>query len=148
MRGSNRERKIPDIKPVERAVSKQHPSNFDGFTSPIGWNFSMMDTDKSCPWQCTFKKLSKFRKKLLSFEGKSFQEIEQENDSSHSWPDTDALSKGFRELLKRRRIDDEALWQLELGGKERLFGVRVLNVFKVIWLDLNHTIYKVKKKNT
>lgn len=144
----NRKRKIPAIKPGERIVSKEIPPDLDGFTAPIGWNFSMMDQSPQCPWQCTFKLLSKFRDRLLAFEGKSFQEIEKESDSSHAWTDTSKLNKKFQELLEQKKIDSEALWQLELGGKERLFGVRVLNIFKVIWLDKDHSVYPVKKKHT
>ncbi len=144
----DRKRKIPVIKPDERIVSREIPPDLDGFTAPIGWNFSMMDTKPSCPWRCTFKLLSKYRDRLLSFEGKSFQEIENEKDSSHSWPDTSNLNTKFQELLAKKKIDAEALWQLELGGKERLFGVRKLNIFKVIWLDQNHSVYRVKKRHT
>lgn len=144
----DRKRKIPVIKPDERIVSKKIPPDLDGFTAPIGWNFSMMDQSPDCPWRCTYKRLSKYRDRLLSFEGKSFQDIEKEAGSSHSWPDTSKLNKKFQEHLARKKIDSEALWQLELDGKARLFGVRVLNVFKVIWLDENHSVYPVKKKHT
>lgn len=144
----SRERTIPTLKPGQRQVSKQIPAGIDGFTAPIGWNFSGMETDSGCEWCCTFKRLNKFTKRLLAFEGKSFKDIEAEPGSSHSWSDTSKLHKGLQELIRKRNIDGESLWQLELGGKERLFGVRQHNIFKVMWMDLNHRAYSVPKKHT
>lgn len=139
---------IPPLARQERSVSNHEPSGLDGFKSPIGWNFRHMETTKGCEWKCTFKRLSKFNDRLLSFEGKSFQEIEAGNDSSHPWPDISGLNKDFQALINAKRIDVESIWQLELAGKSRLFGVREHNIFKVMWLDFNHTACLVKKKHT
>lgn len=143
-----RDRKIPVLPQDKRSVSKQVPTGLDGFRIPMGWNFRHMETAKGCEWKCTFKRLSKFNGRLLSFEGKSFQEIEAGNDSSHPWPDISGLNKDFQAIITAKKIDVESIWQLELTGKSRLFGVREHNIFKVMWLDFNHTACLVKKKNT
>lgn len=144
----SQERKVPSLKEGCRKVSKQVPSGLDGFSLPIGWNFSRMETSSGCEWRCTFKRLNKFSKRLLSFEGKSFKDIEAEPGSSHSWPNTEKLHEELQQLIAKWNIDQESLWQLELDGRTRLFGVRHHNIFKVMWLDLNHRAYKVPKKHT
>lgn len=143
-----KDRTIPALLNGDRVVSKQVPAGLDGFKMPMGWNFSHMETTKGCEWKCTFKRLTQFQQKLLSFEGKSFQEISDARDSSHSWPDTSRLNKEFQRLIDAKNIDSESIWQLELAGKTRLFGVREHNIFKVMWLDFNHKAYLVEKKNT
>ncbi len=150
-------RLIPRLQPEERKLAKlreekrrtpKNPESPDGFALPIGWNFNKIHQGAPEEWRCTFKKLSKYRKRLLDFEGKSFKEIEAEPGSSHAWEDTTRLDKRFQKLIEELNLDKEALWQLELDGKARLFGVRHHNIFKLIWLDLNHKAYKVAKKHT
>lgn len=128
----SRDRKVPPLKEETRRVSKQLPIGMDGFVLPIGWNFSVMETNNSCEWCCTFKRLNRFTKRLLAFEGKSFRDIEAERGSSHAWSNTSRLHRGLQELITKRNIDEESLWQLELDGKTRLFGVRQHNIFKVM----------------
>lgn len=120
----------------------------DGFLLPIAWNFRKMQTGPDCGWRCTFRRLSRHVGRLLSFEGKSFMEIEQEAGSSHAWENMGRLNPEFQKILNSLNLENEALWQLELSGRARLFGVREGNIFHVMWLDENHTICPVSKKRT
>lgn len=145
---SNRNKKVPHLAEGKKAIPANAQVEHDGFSWPIAWNFSQMETSSNSAWKCTFKSLTRHRKRLLEFEGKSFQTIDSEQQHSHNWDDTTKLNPKFQQLLKNKKIEQGALWQLDLGGKSRLFGIRDRNIFKVIWLDNNHTIYPVKKKNT
>lgn len=120
----------------------------EGYLLPIAWNFRRMQTDPGCAWRCTFRKLSRHAGRLLSFEGKSFMEIGQEPGSSHSWEDMGRLNPKFQKILDGMNLENESLWQLELSGRARLFGMREGNIFHVMWLDENHTICPVKLKHT
>ena len=37
--------------------------------------------------------------------------------------------------------DFEKVFSLRLSGKERLIGVVVFNIFKVLWFDANHLLF-------
>ena len=120
----------------------------DGFADPIGWNFSLMDETSGLPWVCTYKKLAKYRQQLLSLEGKSFLELEQDNKSNHCWESYDFFDNRAQEFLKNAKFDIGILWQLRLSSRTRIFGIRNKNIFKILWLDEQHQIYKVSKKNS
>lgn len=115
---------------------------------PIAWNFHRMCTEETCMWRCTFQKLQKHMDRLKSFEGKTFSQILNEDDSNHCWKDAEKLHKDFQKELDKHNIDSESLWQLNISSKVRLFGVRHHNIFCIMWLDENHSIYHVKKKHT
>ena len=131
-----------------RTVLPPKDVDVDGFTMPIGWNFGKMDQTKSFEWRCTFKRLSKFKDRLIALEGKSFQQIEKEDKSNHAWEDTSNFNKEFLNAIEGKGVELIDLWQLRLGGDVRLFGTREKNIFIVRWLDMNHTVYKVDKKHT
>lgn len=142
-------KKLARLNKVNRIPKISNPDP-DYFSAPIGWNFSMMDSDSGFPWSCTYSKLTRFRQSILSIEGKSFKDIERENTSNHNWDDYDVLDARARarDYLLKHKIDPGALWQIRLGAKVRLFGVRVHNIFKILWLDTEHQIYKTEKRNT
>ena len=121
--------------------------NPDSFNLPIGWNFSLIAITNSIS-DDDFNNFKKYLKRLISFEGKSFSQIEQENDHSHSWPDTNSFSKEFKDLIKSKNLDEESIWQLHLGKQARLYGIRHNNIFKILLFDLEHKVYTVNKKHT
>lgn len=145
---SRKDKKLPALPKGRKDVPQSAQQEHDGFALPIGWNFSQMETSSKTRWKCTFKRLTRHRGRLLALEGKSFQQIDVEQQHSHNWEDTSKLHPEFQQLLTNKKIESGALWQLDLGGKARLFGIRDRNIFKVVWLDEDHTIYKTSKKDT
>lgn len=51
--------------------------------------------------------------------------------------------------LREIKADDlDALWELRVGGKPRIWGTRSEHIFDLIWWDPEHTVCPSKKRNT
>ena len=44
--------------------------------------------------------------------------------------------------------DQTKIWRLALGGKPRLYGFLVGNIFHVVWWDREHEVWPSRKKHT
>jgi len=117
----------------------------DSFCLPIGWHFSRMDSES--PWACTFSRLRPFREQLLGHEGRSCHEVFSSRTAhSHGGMSSDVLCKEAQDRLAELHLEQETLFQIGLGNKPRLWGIMSKNIFKLLWLDLDHSVYPVGKK--
>lgn len=106
----------------------------------IGWNFRLMDAGG--PWPCTFRKLTRYRKRLLAYEGKTVAEA---FNARHCHPVTaDMLCPQAQTRLRALDIDG-SIAQLDLGTPARLWGMLHHNVFHLLWLDLAHAVYPMRR---
>jgi len=122
-----------------RANTIESPNKIDSMK--IGWNFSRMDT-KGC-FRCSLQLLHDYHDKLVKIEGKTKSELLQGN---HNHPL--ALSKISRVAQARvteLRIEDETIYQLNIGTPARLWGIWEHNIFHILWLDPEHKVYLCKK---
>lgn len=53
-----------------------------------------------------------------------------------------------RRLEEIGQGDTDVLYSLRIGGRRRIWGIRELNTFRVLWWDPNHEIYPVNLRNT
>lgn len=118
----------------KRTASGENPDQTE--SRIIGWNFRLMDSEGR--WACTFKKLTRYRGKLLSYEG---QTIAQVLNYRHCHPvSCDAVCQAAQNRLKALGLDGN-LAQLDLGTPVRLWGILHHNIFHLLWVDPDHSVY-------
>ena len=108
-----------------------------------------MDMEGDWSWDGAVRDhMKKIWQRLRNYESMTWKEIDA-MESNH-FCDLERICKEARERLLAIRLDDEAesLYQLEIGGNERLFGVRHGREFMALWWDPLHTVCPVAKKNT
>jgi len=131
--------------PTKKVAS--HTRNPEGYQNQyIAWHFECMDT--SGFWPCTISILKNIEKRLHEFERIRWSEL---TGSSHSLPVNKIIPKAQDRLLDLGYSDYETLYQLDIKdgyGKQRLWGLRVENIFRILWWDPNHEIYPVEKRHT
>ncbi|MCP4154853.1 MAG: hypothetical protein GY757_44435 [bacterium] len=88
-------------------------------------------------------------RKLQDFETMTWGEID--NKKSCHLTFIEKIDKHAKERLGEIQIDAESqrvLYQLRLTGKERVWGIRELDAFYIVWWDPEHKVYPVNKKHT
>ena len=84
--------------------------------------------------------------KLKCFETCTWEEIEREKTgklgrSKHHYIKKEDLSPDAQQRLSELKMDDiDEVFSLRLDGTKRLIGIRELNYFKILWIDLNHEV--------
>jgi hypothetical protein len=84
--------------------------------------------------------------KLKDIETKKWFELEIEQfgkngKSKNHWVHIRDIIKPARNRLKELNMDDvEELFSIRLTGKQRVWGIRDFNYFKMIWFDFEHEI--------
>ncbi|WP_437834337.1 hypothetical protein [Sorangium sp. So ce1153] len=99
-------------------------ADFDG---PYSWNlFSKADLD--------FLLL-----KIREIESRAWVEIDKNKKHDH-YIDWDKLSQEAQRRLEALELDDgrDSLFSFRIGGKLRIYGLRINNVFCVLWWDPEH----------
>jgi len=143
---------------VKRAKRKQNPrfikqprrdpSLTASLPSYPVWQTGVIDLDG--PW--SWKKIelnyffSNILPKIQGFESMNWNEILGRN--SHEVR-VDQIGKKAQKRLVDLNLDDfEKLVSLRLTGKQRVWGIKINNVFKILWWDPNHEVYPSKLRNT
>lgn len=124
-----------------------HTKNPDGYQNQfISWHFECMDTSGS--WPCSINTLQNIQNRLHEYERIKWSGL---SGSSHPLPINKIIPKAQRRLSELGYSDYENLYQFEIrngNSKQRLWGLRTENIFKILWWDPNHEIYPVPKRNT
>lgn len=117
--------------------------NPDGvLEKPIGWNFGKMDSGGK--WHCTFRRLTAHRDHLLTFENRKCSEIFRRSGHNHPIA-ADVVCKTAQHRLKVMGLGDVLLHQLELAEEPgRIWGIMDHNIFHLLWIDPDHTVYPMK----
>lgn len=127
----------------EKIVSQAHTPNLD---AKIAWNFMRMDGDGD--WACDLLSLHDYHQKLISFEGKTIRELfvrgQGGGSHNHRMP-VERLCQKACNRLDACNIDEDALYQLDFGTPVRLWGVLQHNIFHILWLDKDHSVYPMKR---
>jgi hypothetical protein len=86
--------------------------------------------------------------KLVNYESRKWGEIYKDKKRDH--PVTvDHLSSKARKRLEELNLGDtEELYRLRFTGKMRIWGILHGEVFKILWLDPEHTVYPSQLKHT
>ena len=122
----------------------KHVKNPEGYQSQfIAWHFQCMDN--AGRWPCDTNTIQKIRNRLHEYEKRRWFEI-LEQKSNHPMPIDRIIAKAQRRLAELGYDDAPNLYQLEIkngGGKQRLWGLRVENIFQILWWDPKHEIYAI-----
>lgn len=84
--------------------------------------------------------------RLRLFENMDWREIERQR-SSHSMPAT-VICKAARDRLEELELEVETLYQLQVAGRARVWGLRLGSAVALLWWDPEHKVYPVEKKHT
>lgn len=115
--------------------------------SPV-WQTGAIDLDGPWGWKKIDHNLffSNILPKIQNFEGMSWHEILGRN--SHE-VNIGQLSKNAQKRLADLKLDDfETLVSLRLTGPQRVWGIKIQNVFKILWWDPNHEVCPSAIKHT
>jgi hypothetical protein len=122
----------------------RNPNSYE--TQLIAWHFECMDVAGS--WPCSLSTLQAIKHRLHEYEKRRWSEL---TGSSHPFPVEQIIPKAQRRLDELGYGDYGQLYQLDIrsaGQKQRLWGLRRENIFKILWWDPNHEIYPVQKRGT
>ena len=90
--------------------------------------------------------LKKVIERLTGFETITWDDLRRSGSHPVSIGD---LIKEARDRLQKLKIDDlDELYSLRISGRERLWGMRIGNVFSVLWWDPEHAVCPSNKKHT
>ncbi len=78
--------------------------------------------------------------KIKDFESMTWGEIFG-GRSNHPIGRSLIVSEAQKRLMDLRLDDVDDLYQLRVGGRKRIWGLKIGNVFKVLWWDPNHSVY-------
>ena len=85
-------------------------------------------------------------KKLSDYELRTWGEIHQDKKRDHYVAMND-LSQEAQKRLKELNLGDiEKLFRLRFEGKLRIWGILHQHIFKIIWLDPEHTVCPSSKR--
>jgi hypothetical protein len=95
------------------------------------------------------KTLHYIREKLATFEGRTLNEIFiVSKKQNHPVPVKGLCSDAQRRLQELKLLDVEEVYCLHLSGKERIWGIRDLNVLILLWWDPDHKVCPSEEKHT
>ncbi|MEU8920341.1 hypothetical protein AB0D10_05295 [Kitasatospora sp. NPDC048545] len=117
----------------------------------ICWRFTHVDHDG--PWGIAKLPPGEWEfllRKLAEVETQTLMELFNKGEEpgkhyeTHRLPNKDAL----RRLAELKLNDMTRISRLRFGGRQRLYGFLVDNVFHVVWWDREHEVWPSQKKNT
>jgi hypothetical protein len=127
----------------KEATHTRNPENYQ--KQFIAWHFECMDTSGS--WPCNISTLQNIENRLHEYERIRWSEL---TGSSHPLPINRIIPKAQRRFFELGYGDYENLYQFDIrngGQKQRLWGLRVENIFKILWWDPRHEVYPVQKRS-
>lgn len=117
-------------------------------SGPVLWSFSLIDNDG--PWGFNLICKNELHKLVTS----GFKDKEGINwaslktSGSHNVAKNKLISSAQKRLAEKLLDDRDELFSMRFTGKQRIWGIREGNVFKILWWDPNHEICPSNKKNT
>jgi hypothetical protein len=124
------------------------------YTMQMTWTLDKADRDESWSWgprnwsQETWD--GELLPKLKAFEALRWAEIDQAFTGTadkrrrlhHDMPTEQLVQEAQTRLVEIGEYD-ETVFRFRLGGKQRLWGKRIVAEFRIIWYDPDHRIYPV-----
>jgi hypothetical protein len=111
------------------------------------WTFGVIDFGGPwCPKIMGPELLLYVLGKLRGFEAMTWNEIE--GRQSHAIEVSQITKKAQDRLIEINQDDVAELVSLRLSGKERVWGIRDGQVFKLLWWDPEHEVCLSNKKHT
>ena len=132
-------------RPGAKRLDIAQQSSFELFK----WSLKLADSEEPCGFNDkVFREqwCGKILPQLSDYEAKTWSEISSATAGSkggwinHHFP-VKALVERARERLRKTSMDDEdVLYSLRLGEKQRLFGIVREGVMNLLWYDPDHEI--------
>ena len=135
---SPKQEKIPRIREDVSNYLKLNPS----------WQIGRLDEGGEWGWNLISDSLLKneILPKIKNFESRTWADIFKDNNHEVS---VYQIHKTAQKRLDELRLNDiESLVSLRLTGQKRVWGIRNVSVFRILWWDPKHTVYPSKKKHT
>ena len=124
-----------------RGVKQEHDS-----LRPL-WSFVSLDIGgKWCWTKMDAVVHADVLRKLGNFEGMTWQDLGQ--NGCHEVQVVSLIKTAQQRLLEIAKDDLDTLYSLRISGKVRVWTIRVGNVLRLLWLDLEHEICPSQKKHT
>lgn len=109
------------------------------------WRFG--HCDHNGPWAWNWDGFHDHFDKLMAMEAKNWTEFTHSGSVGAKRIRLDNLGGDAQTRLFRLDFDDaDALWELRVGGKPRLWGVRSENCFHFLWWDPEHTVSPSRRR--
>lgn len=114
---------------------------------PFRWRVNQLDWDGAWGWADIPSEvlLREIVPKLHDYETQKWGEIE--GDRNHFVSLVDCI-KGARDRLVEIGREEDSLFSLHLTGQKRIWGVRDVALFRVLWWDPEHQVCPSLKKHT
>jgi len=145
----NKTNRTPSQRETPASVKKptaNQPTGTNHLT-PV-WRFSIFD--QAGPYgRCAITEehaWSDILPKLQNFESMTWGQIEQAEKQNHSVLVKDLCSVATKRLEQLSLDDLDQLFRFRLSGKQRLWGIREANHFKILWWDPEHEVCPSSKK--
>jgi len=136
--------KNPSSKKSPRGAEKVTPIE----NQPIVWRVGVLDKDGPWSWESTSLAESwvEMHSKMKDLESMTFGGVMKAG--SHPIPCSRLIPDAQKRLREINQNDLDELFSLRLSGKQRIWGIRDRNVFKILWWDPNHEVCPSQKKHT
>ena len=143
-------RKLPKLKSlILKGNIPRHGDlqQYDDYT-PI-WSFKKIDCGSKWCWNCLDPIIFKGTlQKLKEIETQKWSQIKASKKLHHTIEVNNLTQDAKSRLIKLQYDELEELFSLHLGGKFRVYGIRVGVTLELLWFDKEHEIYPTHKKHT
>jgi hypothetical protein len=110
------------------------------------WRFSKIDKSGPFKWPCSTETELQILQKLKQFDSMLWTDIL--GNDHHAIP-LNRLSKTAQNRLATLTLDDvDEIYSFHFSGKQRIIGIRDLDVVRLLWWDPEHEVCPSKKKHT
>lgn len=135
----------PGFVPPAGKRPRANPISSQGLTPT--WVFRIIDFDSPwCPKQLDQPTLLMIINKLGDFETMTWGDIEGPNN--HSVEKYKLIKDAQQRLESINQDDVDELFSFRLNGRNRVWGIRDGQVFKLLWWDPEHQVCPSPKKHT
>jgi len=112
------------------------------------WHLGTLDVNGPWGWHAIDKTFffNEILPKVTNFEGMFWKEILAKNN--HEVSVSKIISNAQKRLTKINLDDTEILVSLRLTSKQRIWGIRAGNIFRILWWDPEHQVYPSHLKHT
>ncbi|AOZ72064.1 hypothetical protein BK816_01105 [Boudabousia tangfeifanii] len=122
------------------------------------WSAKMLDHahDGSWNWKLApteLRELFCFIEEMSCLAWKDILQQTSGGHNKHHTQKTDSLEKEAQDRLyevmsKENEDFPEEVFRFRLNAKTRLWGIRTGSIFRILWYDRDHAVYRVKKRHT
>ncbi len=136
------------ITPAFVKKPRKDPYIIDTLSATPVWQTGAIDLDGPWGWKKIEDGLffSNILPKIQDLESMTWHEILGRN---HHEINIELISKEAQKRLRELRLDDfETLVSLRLTARQRIWGIKINNIFKILWWDPKHEVYPSKRKYT